>query len=120
MTRYEIGFLSKCAEYGVDRGTANGLVKRALFHWTHHLVPWETPVEVHRKARRAIFAAENGHPGVARKIMKSKYKDPQMESLLDWMRDVVKRQNETQAKLKELKQTGVWPKSVEGNPFKGK
>ena len=113
MTRYEQGFIKRACELGCDPA----LVKKALFHWTHHLVPWETNVELRRKARRAIFAAENGHSGVARKIMDSRYKDPKMEELVAFIRDAVKRKAETQAKIEDIKRTGVWDKPVEGNPF---
>lgn len=41
--------MRKCAEHGMDEGMA----KQALFHWTHHLVPWQTQVEKNRLARRA-------------------------------------------------------------------
>ena len=47
---YINGFLTKCAEYGIDEGTSQYLVKQALLDWTHHLVPWETPLEKRRVA----------------------------------------------------------------------
>lgn len=114
MTRYEQGFLNKCAEYGVDEG----LAKQALFHWTHHLVPWETKVELNRKAGRAIFAAENGRPGLARYVMKRKYKDDQVEELLAALREIVNKRKKTQDAVNVIKTDGVFPKRVEGNPFK--
>ena len=118
MTQYERGFISKCAEDGIGQDMASGLAKTAFLHWTHHLVPWETPVEVRRKARRAILAAENGHSGVARKIMASRYKDPKMEQIVEFIKDTVKRQKKTQDMVDSIKMTGVWPKEVKGNPFK--
>lgn len=30
MTRYEVGFMNKCAEYGLDAGTSVGLMKEAV------------------------------------------------------------------------------------------
>ena len=65
---YINGFLTKCAEHGIDEGTSQYLVKQALLDWTHHLVPWETNLEKRRVEGYRRMANAAGDTEFANKL----------------------------------------------------